>query len=80
MTDDNTEPEHYFYDSGGHLWVDVTAVRENGGLEVIPVETDKVGEVILPVTQFQVGKQHPSLQAVLTVDADDNLRDAYGRM
>lgn len=73
---DESPPSSYFYDSDGHLYVDVTAVREHDGFEILPV-SNGAQEVPLTLTQFRVTKGgRPDLQAVLTAEADDRLKDA----
>lgn len=73
MENDN---DHYFHDSDGHLWVDVTAVNNADGFEILPVSNGTV-EVKLPLTQFRVTKTHPCLQAVLTSEADSTLASTF---
>lgn len=78
MPDEPDDPfdghTHYFYDSQGHLYADLTAMRERGRLEVVPLEG---GEVSLPIAEIRVGKQQPVINLTLTASADANLESYY---
>jgi hypothetical protein len=78
--DDDTEvdepsgPDHYFYSSDGHLWVDMTAVRERGRIDAVPLGG---GELALEPTTVRVDKRNPVLNLPLTQQTDGRLRDYY---
>jgi len=65
---------HYFYDSDGHLYADLTAMRERGWLEIVPLEC---GEVKLGISEVRVEKSRPVLNLTLTVQGDREFRE-YG--
>jgi hypothetical protein len=73
--DERPGPDHYFYSSDGHLWVDMTAIRERSGLSVI---TQEGSEVVLDFTTARVGKRNPHVCLPLTSEADGRLGDCYG--
>jgi hypothetical protein len=62
---------HYFYDSNGHLYVDMTAVRERGNVEIVPIGS---GEIVVDVCEMRVAKERPVINFTTSLDGDDALR------
>jgi len=67
---------HYFYDSDGHLYVDMTAVRKRGSVELISVGG---GEIDLTLTEARVEKARPVLNLPITVEGDNALGNYYNK-
>jgi hypothetical protein len=65
---------HYFYDSDGHLYADMTALRERGRIEVVPLGG---AEVCVGVSEVRVVKERPVLNVATTQEGDTNLRDHF---
>lgn len=71
MTDDtDPEPDHFFRDSSGHLWLDVTAIREGGGVTLYGIGGY---EIFLEPDQFVYGTEHPELRLDLSEQDHDAL-------
>jgi len=74
MTDeDNIRPDHYFRDSGGDMWVNVSAVRRSNAFELLTVDPN--AEITLDTTDARVGTRYPSLQMVLSTEGQEALEE-----
>ena len=69
------QTDHYFYDSNGEMWVNTSAIKQNGGFELLPC--DPSGEVPIDITQVRICTEYPQLQLVLTMDGQETLEKIF---
>lgn len=65
---DEPEPDHYFRDSSGDMWVNMSAVKQN--LDLVPLGG---GEVSLEVADVMVAKDNPAMSLLLTAEGHRQL-------
>lgn len=77
MDDEPDNPDantYYFYDSQGHMYVDMTAIRERGRLEIVPLGG---GEVEIGISSVRVDKHNPVVNISITKETDERLDEWY---
>lgn len=66
----NDNSDHYFYDSNGDMWVNISAMKDS--IDIIPLGG---GEIRLKIDQVLVDKQNPVLAMSLTTEAHEKLSE-----